>query len=144
MACVWHYLQRMGSSGQRKGKVLGLERRSSGATNGAPGFHLRRRFVRRSENRRPPLTDVRETGNRMRFAIASQEHLRGPDRWAFRVARRTGRRDTLHRNARIARTTTAEQVWMRSVPAPRSPRHLSRRWRALHERPGAASSGAGA
>ena len=139
---VWRCLHRLESSGQHKGEVLGLGWSSPGSAFSAKKLPPRRRFVRNSKNRRPGLTGVDEARNRMRFASASKAHLRGHDRWACRVARRTGRRDTLSRTALRARAGTAKQAWIRLAPGPRGHRYLSQHWRDLRESPCAASGGA--
>jgi len=141
--CVWRCVKRMGSSGRGKGEVLGIEWRSSGSTYGAPGFLARLRLVRNGGNRRPSPAGVCEARNRMQFATRRRFYTAmAGGRVAWPVALSGG--NFLLYSERNARTATAEQACMRSVPAPGRRRLLSRRWRDLRERPGTASSGAGA
>lgn len=66
--CVWRCVQRMASSGRRKGEVTGPDWRSPGSTCGALEFLARRRVVPDCMGRRPPPAGVCEARSRMQFA----------------------------------------------------------------------------
>ena len=141
--CVWRCVQRMASSGRRKGKVTGPDWRSSGSTCGALEFLARRRVVPDCMGRRPPPAGVCEARSRMQFATRGRvDIVMAGGRVAWPVA--LGGGSILDHHERIARTPTAERACMRSVPAPLRRRPLGRCWRDLRERPGTASRGAGA